>query len=142
MENPTVNKPLTLADEEFSNLCFEYGIELDEVTSEREIVCRERGEEYKQLDSDEVLYKIEVSANRYELVSLEGLSLALRSFIGTAPYPEVKLTYAGGRVIISDSVNSVRPYIRCAILRNINFTEESLVRFIEIQDKFHSTLCK
>lgn len=127
-------------------MCFEYGIELDEITSEREIMCRERGEDFNHLHSntspEEVIYKIEVSANRYDLVSLEGLSYALRSFIGTAPYPQIKVKSAREKIYISESVNSVRPYIRCAILRNIKFTEESLIRFIEIQDKFHSTICK
>jgi phenylalanyl-tRNA synthetase beta chain len=133
---------ITLGDEEFANLCFEFGIELDEVTSEREIICREKGEEYKQLDTDEILYKIEVSANRYDLVSLEGLSVALSSFIGNSPYPDIKLKPSGEKIMISDSVRNVRPFIRCAILRNIKFTEESLIRFIEIQDKFHATICK
>lgn len=109
-------------------------------------MCRERGEEFKQSEiyklSDEVLYKIEVSANRYDLVSLEGLTLALRSFIGTAPYPEIKAIPSGEKIIISDSVKLVRPYIRCAILRGIKLTEESLIRLIEIQDKFHATICK
>ena len=127
-------------------MCFEYGIELDEITSEREIMCREKGEEFNQPISDtlpeDVIYKIEVSANRYDLVSLEGLSYALRSFIGTAPYPEIKVKSSQEKIFISESVNFVRPYIRCAILRNIKFTEESLIRFIEIQDKFHSTICK
>ena len=35
----------TMTDEEFEELCFEFGIELDEVTTEKSLVARERGEE-------------------------------------------------------------------------------------------------
>jgi len=109
-------------------------------------MSREKGEEFNPLTNhilpEEVIYKIEVSANRYDLVSLEGLSYALRSFIGTDRYPEIKVKPSLEKIYISESVNLVRPFIRCAILRNIKFTEESLIRFIEIQDKFHSTICK
>jgi hypothetical protein len=44
-------------------------------------------------DSKEVepVYKIEVAANRYDLLSLEGLSLALRSFLHKEPSPEIKV---------------------------------------------------
>ena len=57
----------SFSDEEFDNLCFEFGIELDEVTSESEIYKNEQKKEDINL-SKEVLYKIEVAANRYDLL--------------------------------------------------------------------------
>ena len=70
-------------DEEFDHLCFEFGIELDDVTSDLEIARKEHGGEKIPAGdlSDEVLYKIEVPANRYDLLCLEGIARALRIFL-------------------------------------------------------------
>jgi hypothetical protein len=54
---------LSIADEEFDELCFEFGIELDEVTTEQEMAQKETGVANDKLSS-KVLYKIEVPANR------------------------------------------------------------------------------
>ena len=51
-------------EEEFDNLCFDFGIELDEVTSEREQISKEQGDAKAKEASDAVIYKIEVPANR------------------------------------------------------------------------------
>lgn len=67
-----------VAEDEFQDLCFEFGIELDEVTSEKEIVAREQGEEAAAGLSEDVIYKIDCPANRYDLLCLEGISRALR----------------------------------------------------------------
>ena len=46
------------SETEFDELCFEFGLELDEVVKE---------------DNGDTTYKIEVGANRYDLLCLEGL---------------------------------------------------------------------
>ena len=77
----------SFTDEEFDNLCFEFGIELDDVTTEKDIVYNEQKKEGINLSS-EILYKIEVAANRYDLLCLEGLALALRIFLEKQKMPE------------------------------------------------------
>lgn len=54
------------AQEEFEKLCFEFGIELDDVTTEKAILRKEKHLEGEagDDDDDEVIYKIEVAANR------------------------------------------------------------------------------
>ena len=81
-----------LSREQFGELCFDFGIELDEVTSEYEKVCKEMGEEKAiELNSDkEPLYKIEVPANRYDLLCPEGLSRALRIFTNKETMPQYR----------------------------------------------------
>ena len=58
-----------LADSEFDHLCFEFGIELDDVVVE------------KVNNKDETVYKIEIPANRYDLLCVEGLGRALSIFL-------------------------------------------------------------
>ena len=135
----------TFTDEEFDNLCFEFGIELDEVTSEKEMFQNEQKKEGVNLSS-EVLYKIEVAANRYDLLCLEGLALALRVFLQKQKMPEIKplnvLPEEERQLIVYDSVNEVRPVGLSAILRGIDFTDESLKGFMDLQDKLHNNICR
>jgi hypothetical protein len=51
-------------------------------TSEREIKAKEQGK-VDESASDEIIYKVEVPANRYDLLCPEGLSQALKIFRGT-----------------------------------------------------------
>ena len=132
-------------DEEFDDLCFEFGIELDDVTTEEDIYKNEQRKEGSNL-SKEVLYKIEIAANRYDLLCLEGLALALRIFLEKQKMPEIKplniLPEEERKLIVYDSVKDVRPIGLCAILRDINFTDEMLKSFMDLQDKLHNNICR
>ena len=79
----------TFTDEEFDNLCFEFGIELDEITCEKEMYENEQQKEGTNLSTD-IIYKIEVGANRYDLLCVEGLALALRIFLKKEKMPVIK----------------------------------------------------
>ena len=135
----------SFTDEEFDDLCFEFGIELDDVTSEKEMFQNEQQKEGENLSSD-ILYKIEVAANRYDLLCLEGLALALRIFLEKEKMPEIKplnvLPEEERQLIVYDSVNEVRPVGLCAILRDINFTNDTLKGFMDLQDKLHNNICR
>ena len=132
-------------DEEFDDLCFEFGIELDDITTEEDIYKNEQRKEGSNL-SKEVLYKIEIAANRYDLLCLEGLALALRIFLEKQKMPEIKplniLPEEERKLIVYDSVKDVRPIGLCAILRDINFTDEMLKSFMDLQDKLHNNICR
>jgi phenylalanyl-tRNA synthetase beta chain len=79
-----------------------------------------RNEDSKDL---EPVYKIEVAANRYDLLSLEGLSLALRSYLYKEKYPSIKVITPANplRLTIQASTEEVRPFVVAAVLRNIKF---------------------
>ncbi|KAK6204541.1 phenylalanyl-tRNA synthetase beta chain [Scheffersomyces amazonensis] len=118
--------------EEFDELCFEYGLELDEDTTNECV-----GDERPQL-------KIEIPANRYDMLCIEGIAQALNEFLGTKETPnytfkpikpEITLT-------IKQSVEPIRQYAAGAILRNIKFDQRRYDSFIALQDKLHSNLCR
>lgn len=134
----------TYSDERFDEICFEFGIELDEITSEKEMFENEQKKSKEGL-STEVLYKIEVPANRYDLLCLEGLGMALRVFLNKSDIPEIKVLNSSDSVhslTVEESVVKVRPYVLAAILRDITFTDESLISFMELQDKLHHNICR
>lgn len=131
-------------DEEFDELCFEYGLELDEVTSEKQMISKEQGEEKASEASDEIIYKIDVPANRYDLLCLEGLTRSLLVFLGKSPIPNYKAIRPDNPqlLVIKPETANVRPHCVAAVLRNVVFTPDSYNSFIELQDKLHQNICR
>uniref|UniRef100_A0A8C0LQG4 Phenylalanine--tRNA ligase beta subunit n=1 Tax=Canis lupus dingo TaxID=286419 RepID=A0A8C0LQG4_CANLU len=126
-------------------LCFEFGLELDEITSEKEIISKEQGNEKAEGASDVVLYKIDVPANRYDLLCLEGLVRGLQVFKERIKAPVYKRVTPNGEIqklIITEETAKIRPYAVAAVLRNIKFTKDRYDSFIELQEKLHQNICR
>jgi len=141
----------TYTDEEFDELAFEFGVELDEVTSERieatkSDTVRLSASELARL-SDEVIYKIDVPANRYDLLCIEGISRSLKVFLGDMDAPTYDVVKASDEkastmTVIKSNTDTIRPYVVCAILRDVTFDEARYQSFIELQDQLHRNLCR
>ncbi|XP_072301472.1 phenylalanine--tRNA ligase beta subunit isoform X1 [Eucyclogobius newberryi] len=136
----------TYSDEEFDELCFEFGLELDEITTEKEIISKEQGDSKASGASDLILYKIDVPANRYDLLCLEGLVRGLQVFKNKREAPRYRRVRASSgepqRLIITEETAAVRPHAVAAVLRNITFTRERYDSFIELQEKLHQNICR
>ncbi|KAK7918337.1 Bcfrs1 [Apiospora marii] len=124
---------------EFEDLCFEFGIELDEDTENDERPIVNGVQEAPQL-------KIEIPANRYDMLCFEGIALMLNIFRGKQPTPNFRLiTPASGEletITVREDTMKVRPLVAGAILRNITFTQERYDSFIALQDKLHQNLAR
>ncbi|XP_054651261.1 phenylalanine--tRNA ligase beta subunit [Dunckerocampus dactyliophorus] len=136
----------TYTDDEFDELCFEFGLELDEITSEKEIISREQGDVKAAQASDVILYKIDVPANRYDLLCLEGLVRGLQVFKNKLEAPRYRrVSPSSGepqKLIITKETAAVRPFAVAAVLRNITFTQQRYDSFIELQEKLHQNICR
>ncbi|PIN23352.1 Phenylalanyl-tRNA synthetase beta subunit [Handroanthus impetiginosus] len=137
----------TYTEEEFEDLCFKFGIELDDVTSEKAIIRKEKHlEDEEPSEDEEVIYKIEVPANRYDLLCLEGLAQALRIFNGLDPIPTYKVASISKESMLKMHVKSetakIRPYVVCAVLRGVTFDEARYNSFIDLQDRLHQNICR
>lgn len=150
MPTVTVNRELlfktltkSFTDDEFRDLCFAYGIELDDVTSMKEMLMRDTGVVDNNV-SDDVVYKIDVPANRYDLLCLEGLARSLRIFLGIEPMSQFTVTKPQQMqtMIVKHETNQIRPFVVCAILRNITFDSHSYNSFLDLQDKLHHNICR
>ncbi|KAF5018368.1 hypothetical protein F66182_9655 [Fusarium sp. NRRL 66182] len=125
--------------EEFEDLCFEFGIELDEDTEndERPIVNGEQ--EPPQL-------KIEIPANRYDMLCFEGIVSNLNVFRGRTEPPNYRLVEpSSGKlesITVKPEAEQVRPYVSGGILRNIKFDKSRYESFISLQDKLHQNLAR
>uniref|UniRef100_A0A1I7YFS6 Phenylalanine--tRNA ligase beta subunit n=1 Tax=Steinernema glaseri TaxID=37863 RepID=A0A1I7YFS6_9BILA len=137
-----------LTEKEWEALCFEYGLELDEVTSEKASVEKEKGAKSSEKLSEEEVYKIELPANRYDLLCVEGLTRALLIFEETMKPPTYKLTKPAKmeRLVVKDHTNGgklsmdKRPFVVAAILRDVTITQEAYNSFIDLQDKLHQNI--
>lgn len=113
--------------------------------------------------------KIEVPANRYDLLCIEGIARALKLYIepergvptySLKPAPAVSLVEELGRVYqdpvlmarheqgqertvhVKAETAQIRPYFASAILRNVKFDKLNYASFIDLQDKLHSNLAR
>jgi len=118
---------LRQVDDQFDLLCFSYGIENDGVS---------------ELDDKRRAFKIDVPANRYDLLCFEGLARALRVFLGKEAPPKFILNDPANKVVVHPSTRSVRPFVTCAILRNVTFTPDSYQSFLDLQDHLHRNICR
>jgi len=139
----------TYTDEAFDELCFEFGIELDEITSEREEAQKSSTVKLSEAQisalSDKVVYKIDVPANRYDLLCVEGLSRALRIFLGDQDAPVFALAQeepGATMTVCKAHTDTIRPFVVAAILKDVVFTPERYASFIDLQDQLHRNLCR
>merc|ERR1712203_709101 len=105
------------------------GLELDEVVKE---------------DDGRVTYKIEIGANRYDLLCLEGLVRNLLIFQGKMKVPHYKSIKPKQpqKLIIDGSTASIRPHCLTTVLRGVKFTKATYDSFIDLQDKLHQYLAQ
>jgi phenylalanyl-tRNA synthetase beta chain len=138
----------TYTDEAFDELCFEFGVELDEITSEREEAQKSSTVKLNEKQiaalSDKIVYKIDVPANRYDLLCIEGLCRALRIFLGDQEAPEYKINGAPAATLTvkKSKTDTIRPFVVSAILKDITFNQDRYASFIDLQDQLHRNLCR
>lgn len=129
-------------DKEVASLCFDFGIELDDVTSPYLLTLKEKGEKAAEGLSKEVVYKIDVPANRYDILCLEGIARALRIFLLMEPVPKYRIAIPKNKIqlIIKPQTSQIREFAVCAVLRNITLTQSRYESFIDLQDKLHQNI--
>ncbi|KAG0262597.1 phenylalanine--tRNA ligase subunit beta [Actinomortierella ambigua] len=134
--------------DEFMDLCFDFGIELEEDTTPKELAAREVGaDKVDDTISDRAILKIDIPANRYDLLCHEGISRSLKIYLDQRKPPVFKCVAPPNgqplqKMIVKPETAQIRPYVVCAVLRNIKFTELNYKNFIDLQDKLHQNICR
>lgn len=133
----------TYTEEEFDELCFEFGLELDDVVSEKPQIGSRALSAGVEV-TEEVMYKIEIPANRYDLLCLEGLAQALRVFLQLdKSIPAYALSGQPQLTMqVQDTVTEVRPFVYCAVLRGMQMTKQAYQSLIDLQEKLHQNICR
>lgn len=124
-----------------------------EETEEKEEEKQEKGKKAKkgkknkknaEEEKNEPVYKVEVPANRYDLLSVEGIAMAIKAYLGLGDLPEYKIKNPENleKITVLPETKDVRPYCVSAIVRNVTFNEESYNSFIDLQDLLHQNICR
>eukprot|EP00053_Salpingoeca_punica_P012634 m.113361 g.113361 ORF g.113361 m.113361 type:complete len:597 (+) comp15996_c0_seq1:93-1883(+) len=129
--------------EEFEDLCFQFGLELDDVFTEKSSIKKGNRAD-KEGASEEVIYKLDIPANRYDLLCVEGVVRGIKIFQQTIPSPRYTLSNPAQRekLIIKPDTARVRKFAVAAVLRNVTITQEVYDSLIDLQDKLHQNICR
>lgn len=132
----------SFTDEEFCSLCMDFGIELDDITSAKKIAEKEKGVAAAIGLSDDVIYKIDVPANRQDILCLEGIAMALRIYLQMERVSKYHISPPAQdtHMVQKKSTLQVRPFVVSAILRDFHFDPQRYASFIDLQDKLHQNI--
>ena len=105
-----------------------------------EILAYVKGE-VKLYDANEGVVSIEMKdTNRPDLWGIEGLIRALRGFLGLA---KGRKTYCVGKPVVDVYVDArlaeIRPFIGCAVIKNVKLTDTIIRGLMHLQDKLDQT---
>ena len=94
--------------------------------------------------SDRKMYRIDIPANRYDMLCVEGIARAIRTFLGISPQPKYSVVQPAKlqQIFVKAETAAIRPFIVAAILRDVSFDQMSYDSFIELQDKLHNNICR
>lgn len=106
---------------EFEDILFDFGLEVDSYDPESDTV------------------KVEVTAERVDLLSFPGLVRALKSYVNSEKYifPEIK--DSGYSVNITTDARDYGNYTMCAIVKNLELDDSKIKEIIDVQEKLHVT---
>ncbi|MEM4247073.1 MAG: phenylalanine--tRNA ligase subunit beta [Candidatus Woesearchaeota archaeon] len=87
--------------------------------------------------------EVDISPNRPDWLSEQGLARSLSSFIGVKTgLRQYKVAKERYHVIVDKAVSQVRPFTVCAVVKGLKFDDEKIREIIQIQEKLHATYCR
>ncbi|MDH5443605.1 MAG: phenylalanine--tRNA ligase subunit beta, partial [Hadesarchaea archaeon] len=87
--------------------------------------------------------KLEITHNRPDLLSPEGVARALKGFLGVETgLPLYKLSASEVTVEVDQSVDAIRPFIAAGVVTNVKLTDEIVASLMQVQEKLHASLCR
>jgi phenylalanyl-tRNA synthetase beta chain len=84
---------------------------------------------------------VETYPNRPDCLSVEGLARAYRGFFGIETgLEEYDVEKGEIEVEVENSVEEVRPFIGCAVVRGLDLSKKKINGLIQLQEKLHETM--
>src|SRR3989338_8596675 len=82
------------------------------------------GFELENLEGD--VLTIDITAERPDLLSLQGISRALQSYLGIKNEKEYVVKKEDYVILVKESVKKVRPYTVAAVIKNLSLNTEKI----------------
>jgi phenylalanyl-tRNA synthetase beta chain len=128
---------MAVIDFEFNRLKEEIGKDLS--LEELETILFDFGLEIDSYDPETDLLKIEVTAERIDLLSFVGFKRALESYLSLKKYTPIKAKESGKQVIVDQSAVNYGNYTVCAVVKNLSLDDQKIKEIINVQEKLHLT---
>jgi phenylalanyl-tRNA synthetase beta chain len=128
---------MAVIDFEFNRLKKEIGKDLS--LEKLEEILFDFGLEIDSYDKETDLLKIEVTAERIDLLSFVGFKRALESYLSLKKYTPFSLKDSKQKVIVDRSATNYGNHTMCAIVKNLNLDSEKIKEIINVQEKLHLT---
>jgi phenylalanyl-tRNA synthetase beta chain len=81
----------------------------------------------------------ELTPNRPDWYSMEGLARALRAYYGKG-HPKYSVNKSDYEVVVDPSVAGIRPHTACAVVKGLELNDQRIIDLILLQEKLHATL--
>ena len=91
----------------------------------------------EKMDSGEL--NVEVTPNRPDALSVEGIARALRCYLKGEP-AAYSVGESGVELAVDTSVAAVRPFFGGAVVKGITFSDSTVRSIMQLQEKLHETL--
>ncbi|MDW7727051.1 MAG: phenylalanine--tRNA ligase subunit beta [Candidatus Methanoperedens sp.] len=97
------------------------------------------GCDIERIEDDHI--DIEFFPNRPDLYSVEGVTRAVRGFLGKeSGLRQYKVTPSEIEITKDEGIDKIRPYIVSAVVRNVRFTSRSIESLMALQESMHWAL--
>ncbi|MEF8873628.1 MAG: phenylalanine--tRNA ligase subunit beta [Candidatus Thermoplasmatota archaeon] len=86
-------------------------------------------------------WELEVSPDRCDMLSVEGIARSVRGFTGEETgLPVYETSKSDITTEVDLSVQEVRPYVVTALIKNVDLSTEALKSLMDLQEKLHTTI--
>jgi len=95
--------------------------------------------ELEGIEGDEAKVEIKDS-NRIDLLSTEGIARTLKGYLGIETgLPKYGAGPSGIKIQVDQSVGEIRPYVVACCARGVELSDETLISYMNLQEKIHLT---
>ena len=123
----------------YNDLCKLIGKKIEKKQLE-ELILLNKGEVEDWIEDE---MTVEVTSDRIDLLSVEGIARALKGFLeielGIPKYPVQK---SNVKLTVNEAVNQVRPFVVSGIIEDVELTDTSVAQLMQMQEKLHTTHCR
>lgn len=96
---------------------------------------------WERAEGDEI--EVEISPNRPDMLSVEGLGRAFSAFAGIdTGLPEYAVLEADYRLSVDKDVVKIRPYIAAAVVKGVKLDDATVRSLMQVQEKLHASHCR
>jgi len=110
-----------LTIDQLSDILFDFGLEID------------------SYDESTDALKIEITAERIDLLSEHGFLRALKTYLDVDASKRYSVKSSGCSVIVDKSAVGYGNYTMCAIVKGLSFDDSKIKEIIAVQEKLHAT---